>query len=52
MGKQAQQASALGDSVGPNEMGAANHLWIASALLAERARQHAETWKAANETTT
>jgi hypothetical protein len=48
MGRQAQQAESLGDSVGPNEMGAANHLWAAAALLREGARQRALLWQEVN----
>lgn len=32
-------ARGLGDMVGPNEMGAANHLWAAAALLAAEAKR-------------
>jgi hypothetical protein len=46
MGRYAERAASLGDSVGPNEMGAANHLWAAAALLrkaaAERALEYQE----------
>lgn len=46
MGQQADRAESLGDSVGPNEMGASNHLWAAAALLrkaaAERALEYQE----------
>ena len=48
MGRQAQQAESLGDSVGPNEMGAANHLWAAASLLREGARARAAEWQGAN----
>lgn len=48
MGSQAQRAESLGDSVGPNEMGAANHLWAAAALLREAARARAAEWQEAN----
>lgn len=37
MGRYAEQADSLGDNVGPNEMGAANHLWIAAGMLRTRA---------------
>lgn len=48
MGAQAERAESLGDSVGPNEMGAANCLWRAASLLREGARMRAEEWKARN----
>lgn len=47
MGRRAQQAESLGDSLGPNEMGAANHLWAAAALLREGAKSRAAEWQAA-----
>lgn len=37
--KWANEAKGLGDSVGPNEMAAANHLWAAAGLLAEEAKR-------------
>lgn len=46
MGKQAERAESLGDSVGPNEMGAANHLWAAASLLREGAKARAHEWQA------
>jgi len=36
-GRQAEEAGALGDRVGANEMGASNHLWIAAGMLRTRA---------------
>lgn len=41
-GQLADQAEALGDQVGPNEMGAANHLWAAAGLLRELARERTQ----------
>lgn len=46
LGRWSQQAESLGDSVGPNEMGAANHLWAAAGLLREAAKKRAEEWRA------
>lgn len=46
LGPLAEQAEALGDRVGPNDMGAANHLYAASALLRARA---VERWAAHEE---
>jgi hypothetical protein len=37
LGQWSQQAGTLGDLVGPNEYGAANHLWAAAALLRAKA---------------
>jgi hypothetical protein len=37
LGRYSEEAESLGDRVGPNEMGAANHLWQAAALLREEA---------------
>lgn len=42
MGILSQQANGLGDSVGPNEMGAANHLWAAASLLEQKALRLAQ----------
>ena len=46
IGRWAERAGSLGDHVGPNEMGAANHLWAAAGLLrkaaAERALEYQE----------
>lgn len=39
LGRQAEQAEALGDQVGPNEMAAANHLWAAASLLRKAAAE-------------
>lgn len=39
LGQLSEQAESLGDRVGPNEMGAANHLWQASALLRKKAEE-------------
>jgi hypothetical protein len=44
MGQQADRAESLGDSVGANEPGAANHLYAAAALLREGARRRAEEY--------
>jgi hypothetical protein len=41
MGGWADRAESLGDSVGPNEMGAANHLWAAASLLRKGAAERA-----------
>lgn len=38
MGRYAEQADSLGDSVGANDMGASNHLWIAAGMLRTRAQ--------------
>lgn len=46
MGQQAERAESLGDSVGPNEMGAANHLWAAASLLRAGAKARADEWRA------
>lgn len=46
LGRWSQRADSLGDDVGPNEMGASNHLWAAAALLAEAARMRADEWRA------
>lgn len=49
MGRYAQQANNLGDSVGPNEMGAANLLWQASELLRRHALELAAEWRGHND---
>lgn len=41
LGRLAERAESLGDSIGPNEMGAANHVWMAAALLRAAAQQRA-----------
>jgi hypothetical protein len=46
LGRWSQQAESLGDSVGPNEMGASNHLWAAASILREAARMRAIEWQA------
>jgi hypothetical protein len=46
MGSYAERAESLGDSVGPNDMGAANHLWAAAALLRKGAQDRAREWEA------
>lgn len=43
-GRLAEQAESLGDSVGPNEMGAANQLWGAASLLRAAANQRAKEY--------
>lgn len=47
IGRLAEQAGALGDSIGPNECGAANHAWAASALLRAKAQELAAEFQAA-----
>lgn len=39
LGRYAEQAESLGDRVGPNEMGASNHLWQAASLLRKAATE-------------
>lgn len=46
LGKWSERAESLGDSVGPNEMGAANHLWAAAGLLRVAAVKRADEWRA------
>lgn len=48
LGKWSEQAESLGDSVGPNEMGASNNLWRAASLLREAAEKARDEWRAAN----
>ena len=45
MGKQAQQAENLADSVGSNNMGAANALYHAAGLLRADALERAERYR-------
>jgi len=45
LGRLAQQADDLGDAIGPNEFGAANHAWAAAALLREAASQRARQYR-------
>jgi hypothetical protein len=45
LGRLSEQAESLGDSIGPNEMGAANHVWAASALLRAAAELRAEEFR-------
>lgn len=47
LGRLSEQAESLGDSIGPNEMGAANHAWAAAGLLRAAAQQRAEDYQAA-----
>lgn len=46
IGRLSQQAESLGDTVGPNEYGAANHLWAAAALLREKAARLRDEYQA------
>ena len=46
LGTQGDAAEALGDSVGPNHMGASNALWAAAAMLHEEANARAREWRA------
>lgn len=48
MGQQAQQANSLGDSVGPNNMGASNLLWQAAEMLRRDALARAAEWRGRN----
>lgn len=48
MGRYAQQADSLGDSVGANDMGASNLLWQASGMLRTRALALAAEWRGQN----
>lgn len=50
LGQQAEQAEALGDQIGPNVMGAANHCWAAAALLRKEADAAAEAYMTEHET--
>lgn len=46
LGALSYQADSLGDQVGPNEMGAANNLWRAGALLHRAAEKARDEWRA------
>jgi hypothetical protein len=46
LGRQAEQAEALGDSVGPNCMGASNALYAAASQLRAEAGRRASIYKA------
>lgn len=50
MGRYAERADSLGDSVGPNEMGASNHLWAAAGLLRKAAAERALEYQELNGT--
>jgi hypothetical protein len=50
MGRLSERAESLGDSIGPNEMGAANHVWIAAGLLKEEAQRRAAEYMEQNGT--
>ena len=47
LGRYAEQAESLGDSVGANNTGAANYLYAASGLLREQAIRAKEEFRAA-----
>lgn len=47
LGVLSDEAEALGDRVGANQTGAANHLWVAAGLLREAAEERRDEFQAA-----